>query len=323
VAAGGPLLDQVHLPRADGVFDKLTSPASYTGSHRERFSEDGRGRGLDGRTQVSAVADISSELRASMQRGGSTLASAHADRSRELYGGSVSPSKIGGHPNRSVAAAAAHDQTSRSGGTDGGGVSGFSGKAAHLHSMLSAQPTYSSAMGDGDAHVARARSGGARSAAVGKSRVMVTSKELEAVFSAYCVFGQTSRATRELDSARFAKLCRENDIVDGRSVTPATVDLAFSKAKQGKKRTLSYSDFQQALAILAPQRLPDLDIVTALQTLVEKIIASGGPSVSGVSIPNIAPTSIFAKLTDDSLYTGTHRHRFDEDGVGLGRFGRD
>ena len=84
-----------------------------------------------------------------------------------------------------------------------------------------------------------------------------------------------------------------------------------------------FPDFQQALAILAPQRLPELDIVTALQTLVEKIIAAGGPSVSGVSVPNIAPTSIFAKLTDGSLYTGTHKNRFDEDGVGLGKLGRE
>ena len=44
--------------------------------------------------------------------------------------------------------------------------------------------------------------------------------------------------------------------------------------------------------------------------------------MSGVSVPDIAPTSIFAKLTDGSLYTGTSKNRFGEDGVGLGKEGR-
>ena len=33
--------------------------------------------------------------------------------------------------------------------------------------------------------------------------------------------------------------------------------------------------------------------------------------------------SIFDKLTDSTQYTGTHKHRFDSDGKGRGRAGRD
>lgn len=256
--------------------------------------------------------------------------SAHADRSRLMHGGSISPKKAGPgiteswhmHANEAAAAAAANNNSQVEGSSQQ--QPGFSGKASQLQSILATTPSYSNAMGESDVAVLRVRNGHtSRATAAACPRVIISSIELESVFHAYCAFGTTTRLPNELDSARFAKMCRENGIIDGRSVTGPAVDLAFSKAKQPKKRTLSYSDFQQALAILAPQRLPELDIVTALQTLVEKIIASGGPSVSGVSVPDIAPTSIFAKLTDGSLYTGTHRNRFGEDGVGLGKGGRE
>ena len=52
--------------------------------------------------------------------------------------------------------------------------------------------------------------------------------------------------------------------------------------------------------------------------------SSGGGSVK--SSPKKSPTSspsIFDKLTDTSLYTGTHQHRFTSDGQGRGLEGRD
>jgi hypothetical protein len=38
------VLDRVHLPAATGVFEKLTSPSKFTGSHKNRFSEDRKRR---------------------------------------------------------------------------------------------------------------------------------------------------------------------------------------------------------------------------------------------------------------------------------------
>lgn len=35
------------------IFDKLTDPSLYTGSHKHRFDEEGRGRGLEGRDSVA------------------------------------------------------------------------------------------------------------------------------------------------------------------------------------------------------------------------------------------------------------------------------
>jgi hypothetical protein len=169
--------------------------------------------------------------------------------------------------------------------------------------------------------------------------VEIDSAELESIFRAYCAFGTTTSLTTEMDSARFAKLCRENDIMDGVCVTPAAVDLAFAraierakaaqkalastKAKQGGRiipvRCLSYRDFQQALAVLAPLRHPDKvdpgagdgrEIVPALQATVEGIITCGGPAFNNVQLPQINATSVFSKLTDPNLYPNASKYRF-------------
>jgi hypothetical protein len=85
-SAGGAHAEQAHPPAhaphaGGGVFDRLTSTASYTGSHKERFGEDGQGLGRAGRTEAAASTahDLSADLRSSM-RGGTSLASAHAER---------------------------------------------------------------------------------------------------------------------------------------------------------------------------------------------------------------------------------------------------
>jgi hypothetical protein len=39
---------------AVGVFERLTDVRGFTGAHRHRFTEDGRGRGLAGRDRIEA-----------------------------------------------------------------------------------------------------------------------------------------------------------------------------------------------------------------------------------------------------------------------------
>ena len=329
--AGGPVLDHVHLPAtAGGVFEKLTSPLGLTGAHRKRFSEDGRGLGREGRIdEQDAVHDISHVLRPGVALGGTHLSSAHADRTRELHGGSMSPSR----------AVALMRGSSGGGGGGGGGLgssggdragSRFTGSAAELSARLPGTPSYEAATGGASRRAARGGSGGTPGSELPRL-VDIDSAELEKIFRAYCAFGSTASLAQEMDSARFAKLCRENGIMDGVLVTPAHVDLAFTKAieraraaqkaaaaarpKAGARvvptRTLSYRDFQQALAILAPMRFPDKveqavadgsEIVPALQAAVESIIHTGGPAFNNVQIPEVAAESVFAKLTDPTQY---------------------
>ena len=278
------------------------------------------------------------------------LASAHADRTRELHGGSLSPLKAAslGQLGRAAvqlpqqppqvqqagdAAAANPAGSSSSSASGGGGAAGYTGNAAQLAAMLAQTPSYTAVVGQSSASRSAARAAArAASSAAGEAppTVEIDSVELETIFHAYCAFGTTARLADEMDSARFAKLARENGITDGVGVTGAAVDLAFSKAldrarceavarnsasrKPGNtpraRRTLQYRDFQQALALLAPQRFPELEMVAALQALVEGIIHSGGPAYNNVAVPKIGAASVFAKLTDTALYTAASRARF-------------
>jgi hypothetical protein len=66
-----------------------------------------------------------------------------------------------------------------------------------------------------------------------------------------------------------------------------------------------------------------VDIVTGLQSVVERIIESGGPVVTTGSGAHAATGTIFDKLTDSRNYTGAHKQRFDEFGRGMGKEGRE
>ena len=53
VRSGGPTSNSsVASPQTGGVFAKLTDASQYTGAHRHRFDEEGRGRGIEGRDDV-------------------------------------------------------------------------------------------------------------------------------------------------------------------------------------------------------------------------------------------------------------------------------
>ena len=52
------------------VFDRLTDPRHYTGAHRHRFDESGRGMGIDGRVEVH-------DTRQGRPRGEGLLLAAH------------------------------------------------------------------------------------------------------------------------------------------------------------------------------------------------------------------------------------------------------
>lgn len=48
------------------IFDKLTNPKLYTGSHKQRFDEEGRGRGKAGRVDDDGPRDLSQMTRPSL-----------------------------------------------------------------------------------------------------------------------------------------------------------------------------------------------------------------------------------------------------------------
>ena len=52
IAAGGPQSSGTKT-KTDGIYGKMTDSSQYTGAHKERFDENGKGKGLDGRDRVA------------------------------------------------------------------------------------------------------------------------------------------------------------------------------------------------------------------------------------------------------------------------------
>lgn len=78
------------VPVKSSIVDRLTDTKLYTGAHKQRFDEDGRGRGLEGRDSVSkgagghgvyhggAVSDLSQITRSNLARTGGGVARSDA-----------------------------------------------------------------------------------------------------------------------------------------------------------------------------------------------------------------------------------------------------
>jgi hypothetical protein len=149
---------------------------------------------------------------------------------------------------------------------------------------------------------------------------MTDAIRLNQTFQQFANFGVTattkSSGSVTMDNARFAKLCRDCKLLD-KNVTTVDVDIFFKKALVKGERRINFEQFQQALQLLAAKKYAN---DSAGYQKVSAAVAKAAPSTSGT----IAETSgIYSKLTDTSLYTGTHKERFDESGKGKGLAGRD
>jgi hypothetical protein len=57
IAAGKPKVKNTTKAVKAGAVDRLTDTTKYTGSHKERFDDSGKGKGLDGRREMDTKAD--------------------------------------------------------------------------------------------------------------------------------------------------------------------------------------------------------------------------------------------------------------------------
>jgi hypothetical protein len=145
-------------------------------------------------------------------------------------------------------------------------------------------------------------------------------RSLYVVFLAFAQFGGVSTAT-EIDGARFIKLAKECGLVVPRACTATDIDIIFTRCKRHGARRLDFAQFQAALALVGEKLFPDLEPDASFHRVVALVVAAGGPVVHG-TVPS-THAGIYGKLTDTSLYTGSHRERFDAEGHGRGIEGRE
>lgn len=316
------------------IFQKLTSPLLYTGSHVHRFEPDGRGRGLAGRDSVvrgggtvgiyregQPVKELADMLRPGM-RGGTHISSEEARRRA-----AASP-KVAPHlsPRRAPPSSGHYGSGGSPGGSPGGAgggsgtpgrspLGGSGGPVGFASSAAAASPPQLRV-----AAVSSAADGAAAAAGASDGSDL---SQLQPIFEAFCLFGTTGLTGREgeMTSAAFAKLARECGIVGPASqgkLPPASVDLAFTKARgpDRSKRTIGYDQFLYALQLLACELFPEVaadDPLTATAQLAAVVVSAGGPALnvsvpvaevvaaSALGSPSGGLPPIFSKLTNPHL----------------------
>jgi len=132
---------------------------------------------------------------------------------------------------------------------------------------------------------------------------------LEQAFQSFCAFGQKGEVNF-MDGPKFNKFCRDSKIIDGTFFSATDADLIFSnvKVKPKAERRIAFHQFLVALQLIADKKYKGDE--QGLQKLISKILATQGPSTSGTTA--VQDDAILAKMTDESLYTGAHKGRFDE-----------
>ncbi|KAM4721233.1 tubulin polymerization-promoting protein family member 3 [Rhinophrynus dorsalis] len=143
---------------------------------------------------------------------------------------------------------------------------------------------------------------------------------LEESFRKFAIYGDTKATGHDMTGKNWAKLCKECNVNDGKSVTGTDVDIVFTKVKGKTARTINYEEFRKGLEELSSKRFKDKSKEEAFESIC-KLVSGKEPTSSGIT--KAAATGAVERLTDTSKYTGSHKERFDESGKGKGKSGRE
>ncbi|XP_069757495.1 tubulin polymerization-promoting protein family member 3 isoform X2 [Narcine bancroftii] len=135
-------------------------------------------------------------------------------------------------------------------------------------------------------------------------------------FQKFAAYGDSKASGNEMTGKNWAKLCKDCKIIDGKNITSTDVDIVFSKVKAKSARIITFEEFKNALAELAPKRFKGRSKEEAIESAF-KMVAGKDPTNVGVT--KVAKTGAVDRLTDTSKYTGSHKERFDEGGKGKGK----
>uniref|UniRef100_A0A673JWK9 Tubulin polymerization promoting protein n=1 Tax=Sinocyclocheilus rhinocerous TaxID=307959 RepID=A0A673JWK9_9TELE len=80
---------------------------------------------------------------------------------------------------------------------------------------------------------------------------------VEGPFRRFAIHGDTRATGKDMNGKNWSKLCKDCGIIDGKGITLTDVDIVFSKVKNKSARTITYSQFKEALEELARKRFRD------------------------------------------------------------------
>lgn len=116
-------------------------------------------------------------------------------------------------------------------------------------------------------------------------------------FSRFACYGTTRHVAPELDSSRFAKLCKDTALL-GPAFEAHDVDVVFAQAARGQEsRRLDFDAFCVALAAVAERRsVPAADVVRS-------VVGASGPADNSTAH---APSEFVRFHDDKTTFTGVH-----------------
>jgi hypothetical protein len=157
--------------------------------------------------------------------------------------------------------------------------------------------------------------------------------DLKHLFETYANLNSKSskrEKSESLDNVKFIKLCKDTKIVGSSSLTTSEADIIYAKAVSTTRkvsRQMTFQNFEQAIHLVGEKLYPEkgaeeaFDILKSIGGRAERQTST--KSISKCSMKKSSSMDIVVRLTDTTQYTGTHKHRFDEHGNGLGLEGRD
>jgi hypothetical protein len=153
-------------------------------------------------------------------------------------------------------------------------------------------------------------------------------QELNEIYNSFCSFGSNRNLATgtadfaggevTMDGAKFGKFAKDTKIVDAKKVTTTDVDIIFNKIKTKGARRIGWDEFQNGFQELADKKYPGKSPKDAFESLLA-FVSDKGPIARGTITQ---ANGVYDKLTNTNSYTGTHKNRFDANGVGLGGAGR-
>uniref|UniRef100_A0A673JSY5 Tubulin polymerization promoting protein n=1 Tax=Sinocyclocheilus rhinocerous TaxID=307959 RepID=A0A673JSY5_9TELE len=102
-------------------------------------------------------------------------------------------------------------------------------------------------------------------------------------FRRFAIHGDTRATGKDMNGKNWSKLCKDCGIIDGKGITLTDVDIVFSKVKNKSARTITYSQFKEALEELARKRFRDKSSEDAAQE-VYRMIEGKSPVIAGVTV---------------------------------------
>ncbi|KHN83800.1 TPPP family protein C32E8.3 [Toxocara canis] len=145
-------------------------------------------------------------------------------------------------------------------------------------------------------------------------------KEVKHRWECFVKFGNATAT--EMTGKNFDKWLKDAGVIDSKTITTTMTGIAFSKVT-GPKKKANFAETKQVLVAVAEDRArtSKKSVQEELDAITEKLAKLEAPSVKGVA--KASADGVYSRLTDHTKYTGAHKERFDAEGKGKGKAGRE